>query len=102
LTSAARDAYKINHQGVGFMTNNPDAVESAIAVPETTLLSLYEAAGLEVPTIFPGDWSGGVEASLSHQDICSSQTTLVRVRQITVRGTAVSIGSQCPYSPKMF
>ncbi len=64
-----RDAYGLRHRMDGYMTNDLDNPESAIAISEEDYRAMYEAAGLDLDGLHFGTWSGRREG-LSHQDIC--------------------------------
>jgi SAM-dependent methyltransferase len=70
LIAAGRDYNGFRHQMDGFMTNDLDHVESAIAIPLDDLRAIYRRCGLDAPTIHPGSWSGRAGNCRSHQDLC--------------------------------
>ncbi|MEA3017649.1 MAG: hypothetical protein QOI38_2371 [Sphingomonadales bacterium] len=57
----------------GFMTSDPEHPEAAIAMPETTVRSMYEDAGFEIE-ILPAEWSHG-DRPVSFQNVVIGRKT---------------------------
>jgi len=70
LVREKKDPYGIAYEMGGFMTNDKNHVESAIALPETFVRKAHEESGIRITKILYGDWCGRTGGVSSHQDIC--------------------------------